>query len=162
MSSQEQFLTCTFNALINDLKAEITKEIKSEISTQHEKLVPQNKMLQQQMFELHQLNFNKQANNEESESYGRHLCLRIEGIPLKKPDEDVLYSVKNYFELGKVNIPVLFVDHAHIFVRVYKDCALNINCKGIIVRLTTFRHKTMLYRASSEYKGIKVRWLNLV
>ena len=29
-SSQEQSLTCTFNALINDLKVEITKEIQAK------------------------------------------------------------------------------------------------------------------------------------
>ena len=32
LSSQEQSLTCTFDALINDLKAKITKEIKREVS----------------------------------------------------------------------------------------------------------------------------------
>ena len=57
---------CTFNALINDLKAEITKDIKSRVSTQHEKLASPKKKLQQQMPELRQLNFKNQANNEES------------------------------------------------------------------------------------------------
>ena len=61
LSSQEQSLTYTFNALINDLKAEITKEIKRKVSKQHEKLVSQNKMLQQQVSELRKLNFDNQA-----------------------------------------------------------------------------------------------------
>ena len=43
--SQKQYLTYTFHPLINDLKAEITKEIKREVSKQHEKLVFQNKIL---------------------------------------------------------------------------------------------------------------------
>ena len=47
LSSQKQSLTFTINALIHDLKSEITKEIKREVSKQHEKLVTQNKMLQQ-------------------------------------------------------------------------------------------------------------------
>ena len=63
LSSQEQSLTCTFNALTNDLKAEITKEIKSEVSKQHEKLVSQNKMLQQQVSEMRKLNFDNQTKN---------------------------------------------------------------------------------------------------
>ena len=46
LSSQEQSLMWTFNALISDLKAEITKETKSKVSKQHEKLVSQNKILQ--------------------------------------------------------------------------------------------------------------------
>ena len=32
LSSQEQSLTCVFNTFINELKAEIIKEIKSEVS----------------------------------------------------------------------------------------------------------------------------------
>ena len=40
LSSKEQFLTCTFNALINNLRAEISKDIKSEVSNQHEKFAP--------------------------------------------------------------------------------------------------------------------------
>ena len=34
---QEQSLTCKFDILINNLKVEITKEIKSEVSKQHGK-----------------------------------------------------------------------------------------------------------------------------
>ena len=159
LSSQERSLTCTFNALINDLKAEITKEIKSEVSKQHEKLVSQNKMLQQQVSELGKLNFDNQAKNEELEQYGRHLCLCIDNIPLKnnKTSEDVLDSVKNLFELAEVNIFDMVVDRVHRIGRIYRDCTSNKNCKGIIVRFTTFRHRTMLYRVRSKLKGVKVR-----
>ena len=146
LSSQEQSLTFTFNALINDLKTEITKEIKSEVSKQHEKLVSQNKMLQQQVFELRKLNFDNQAKNEELEQYGRRLCLCTDGIPLKNNEtsEDVLDSVKNLFELAEVNIPDMVVYRVHRIGRIYKDRTSNRNCKGIIVRFTTFRHRTML------------------
>ena len=34
---QEQSLTCKFDILINNLKVEITKEIKNEVSKQHGK-----------------------------------------------------------------------------------------------------------------------------
>ena len=82
LSSQEQSLTCTFRPLTNYLKAEITKEIKREVSKQHEKLVSQNKILQQQVSELCKLNFDNQANDEELEQYGRCLCFCIDAIPL--------------------------------------------------------------------------------
>ena len=159
LSSQEESLTCTFNALINDLKVEIAKEIKSKVSNQHEKLVSQNKMLQQQVSELRKFNFDNQAKNEELEQYERSLCLRIDGIPLRNNEisVDVLDSVKNLFELGEVNVPYIVVDRAHRIGRIYKDRTSNKNCKGIIVRFTTFRHRTMLYRARSTLKGVKVR-----
>ena len=56
---------CIFNDVINDLKVEITKGMKSELSKQHEILLSQNKMLQQQVPELHK--FNIQVINEELE-----------------------------------------------------------------------------------------------
>ena len=82
LSSREQYLTCTFHPLIDDLKAEIIKEIKREVSKQHEKLVSQNKILQQQVSELCKLNIDNQANDEELEQYGRWLCFCIDPIPL--------------------------------------------------------------------------------
>ena len=115
LSSEEQYLTCTFHPLINDLKAEITKEIKREVSKQHEKLVSQNKILQQQVSELCKLNLDNQANNEELEQYGRCLCFCIDAIPLKNNEtrKNVLDSVKNLFELAEVNIPDVVLDRGH-------------------------------------------------
>ena len=115
LSCQEQSLTCTFNPLINDLTAEITKEIKGEVSKQHEKLVSQSKILQLQVSELRELNLDNQKNNEEMEQYRRSICLFIDTIPLKNNEtsEDVLDFVKNLFELTEVNIPDLVLDRGH-------------------------------------------------
>ena len=126
---------------------------------QHEKLVSQNKMLQQQVSELLKLNLENQGNNEELGQYRRRLCLRIDGIRLKSNEtsENISDSVKNLFELAKVNIPDLVLDCAHRIGHIYKDRASNKNCKGKIVRFTTFRHRTMLHRARSKLKGVKVR-----
>ena len=88
------------------------------------------------------------------------LCLCVNtGILLKNNEksEDVLDSVKDLFELAEVNIPYLVVDYVQRIGRIYKDQALNKNCKGIIVRFTTFRHRTMLYRTRSKLKGVEVR-----
>ena len=126
---------------------------------QHEKLVSQNKMLQQQVSELLKLNLENQGNNEELGQYRRRLCLRIDVIRLKSNEtsENISDSVKNLFELAKVNIPDLVLDCAHGIGHIYKDRSSNKNCKGLIVRFTTFRHRTMLYRARSKLKGVKVR-----
>ena len=68
-----------------------------------------------------------------------------------------LDSVKNLSELAEVNIPDMVEYCAHRIGRIYKDRTSNKNCKGIIVRLTTFRRRTMLYRARSKLKRVNVR-----
>ena len=102
-------------------------------------------MLQQQVPELRKLDLDNQANNEELEQYGRHLCLRIDGVPLEtnETSQDVLDSVKNLFELAEMNIPDRVVDRAHRIRHIYNDCVSNKTCKGITVKFTTFRHRTM-------------------
>ena len=124
-SSQEQSLTCTFHPLINDLKAKITKEIKREVSKQHEKLVSQNKILQHQVSELCKLNLDIQVNDEELEQYGRSFCLCIDAVPLKNNEtsKNVLDSVKNLFELAEVNIPDVVLDREHRTGCVFQDQA---------------------------------------
>ena len=69
------------------------------------------------MSKLHKLNLDNQANNEELEQYGRCICLFIDTIPLKNNEtsEDVLDSVKNCFQLTKVNIPDVVLDRGRIF-----------------------------------------------
>ena len=116
-------------------------------------------MLQQQVSERRKLNVDNQTNNEELEQYGRRLFLRIDGFPLNNNEtsKDVLYSINDLFELLEVNIPDVVVDHKHNIGFIYKEYAINKNCKGIIVRFTTFRHRTMLYRVRSKLKGVKVR-----
>ena len=103
------------------MKAEITKEIKSKVSKQHEKLVSQSKILQLQVSELHKLNLDNQANNEELEQYVRCICLYIDTIPLKNNEtsEDVLDSVKNLFQLTEVNIPDVVLYRGHRIGRIF-------------------------------------------
>ena len=120
---------------------------------------PELKIFLQQVSELWKVNLDNQSNNEELEQYGRRLYLCIDGIPLKNSEksEDVLDSVKDLFELAEVNIPYLVVDYAHRIDCIYKDEASSKNCKGVMVRSTTFRHRRMLCRTRSRLKGVEVR-----
>ena len=73
------------------------------------------------MSELRKLNLDNQKNNEEMEQYGRCICLLIDTIPLKNNEtsEDVLDSVKNFFELTEVNIPDVVLDRGHRIGRIF-------------------------------------------
>ena len=98
--------------------------------------------------------------NDNAEQYQRRLCLRIDGIDLppagqKESAEECLQKVKNVFvELG-VEIPDDVVDRAHRIGKIT-------NYKGkqnrqMIVKLTTWRHRTIIFRARKNNQKYKVR-----
>ena len=66
-NEQEESLTKTFNNIIADLKNDITKEIKYEVSKQFKQLDSENKMLQNQVTELRELSIDNHSRNEELE-----------------------------------------------------------------------------------------------
>ena len=88
------------------------------------------------------------------------MCIRIDGIPTAKDEttDEVLGNIKSLFNDAKVDIPDAVVDRAHRIGPSYKDKISNKNCKGVIVRFTTFRHRTMFYRARKNLKkGAKIK-----
>ena len=158
-NEQEESLTKTFNNIIADLKKEITKEIQHEVSKQCKQLDSENKMLKKQVVELRELNINNQSRNEELEQYGRCLCLRIDGVPTVRNESsnDVLEFTKSLFKEAKVEVPDV-LDPAHRIGPSYTDRITSKKCKSIIVRFTTFRHRTLFYRARKNLKsGFKVK-----
>ena len=117
-------------------------------------------MLKNQVVELRELNINNQSRNKELEQYGRCLCLRIDGVPTVKngSSDDVLEFTKSLFKEAKVAVPDNVLDRAHIIGSSYMDRVTNKKWKSIIVRFTTFRHRTLFYRARKNLKsGFKVK-----
>ena len=95
---------------------------------------------------------------DEQEQYNRRLCLRIDGIvPPKQGQSETgdqcLKKVKSMFKELKVAISDEVIYRAH---RIGKPKVKNgINIHTMIVRFTTWRHRTAVYRArkvSSKYK----------
>ena len=159
-SEQEESLTQTFNNIIADLKKEITKEIQHKVSKQCKQLDSENKMLKKQVVELRELNINNQSRNEELEQYGKCLCLGIDSVPTVKDEssDDVLEFTKSLFKEAKVVVPYTVLDHGHRTGPSYTDRITSKKCKSIIVRFTTFRHRTLFYRARKNLKsGFKVK-----
>ena len=106
------------------------------------------------------MNVNNQSRNEELEQYGRRLCLRIDGVPTVKDEssDDVLEFTKSLFKEAKVSVPDNVLDCAHRIGPSYTDRITSKKCKSIIVRFTTFRHRTLFYRARKNLKsGFKVK-----
>ena len=96
-------------------------------------------------------NYQKQVVNElkssqhELEQYGRQLCIRIDGVPVadNETSNDVLKNVKSIIEESSSEIPDVAIDRAHQIGKAYTDKTSEVKYKNIIVRFTTFRHRTV-------------------
>ena len=66
--------------------------------------------------------------------------------------------MKSLFKEAKVDIPESVIDRAHRIGSRYLDASSNNYCKSIIIRFTTFRHRTMFYRAKNKLKrGVRIK-----
>ena len=117
-------------------------------------------MLQEQVKNLMKQSQTNQKDVEELEIYGRRLCLRIDGISTEENEtsEDVLQKIKSLCNKAEVDIPDMAFDRAHRIGKTYKEKGTDRKCKSIIVRFTTFRHRTMLYRSKRKMsKNVRIK-----
>ena len=116
-------------------------------------------MLKEQGAELSKLSNENHSKNKELEQYGRRLCLRVDGIPAvsNESSDDVMNLTKSLFKEAKASIPENVLDRAHTIGPIYTDRVSQKKCKSIIVRFTTFCHRTLFYRARKNLKNAKVK-----
>ena len=140
-------------------KDEIRQIIKEELK-EIEKLSSTVSLLQKHVNTLRESNvaLQEKCNNLEhlvecNEQYSRRTCLRITNIPCEKDEtsEKVLEKIKRLVNEAGVDIPDSNIDRAHrIGPKKEKK-------QAIIVKFTTFRHRTLLYRARRKLKnGVKL------
>ena len=96
-----------------------------------------------------------QSENEDLEQYGRRLCVRVEGAPITDDEtsEKILKKVQSLINEAEWHIPDVAIDRAHRIGNGYKDRKSNTFCKSIIVRFSTFWHRTMFYRNRNKLKN---------
>ena len=162
-SQQDGSLKEMCKGLIENFTKEVKSEIKKQLDEQNVKITrleADKVMLQEQIKNLLLQNQRNQEDVEELEQYGRRLCLRIDGVPSeeKETSEDVLKKVMTLCSDAEVDIPDMAFDRAHRIGRAYNDKGSNKNCKSIIIRFTTFRHRTMLYRCKKKMsKNVRIK-----
>ena len=151
MSSFERMLdaklaTLATKTCINELK-DVILEQKAKIDELEGKVVVMEKLID-----------NLEQRSDDLEQYQRRLCLRIVGVELKaggqgESGQDCLKNVKGIFKELGVDVPDLVIDRAHRIGEVKEIEGKSY--RQIIVRFTTWRHRTMVYRArrkSDKYK----------
>ena len=95
--------------------------------------------------------------NEENEQYQRRLCLRINGIEMSDDEsgEDCLDKVKKVFEDIKAEVPDVAIDRAHRIGKIKRDNNGKPQ-RQMIVRFTSWRFRTRVYRARKATKKYKI------
>ena len=154
---------------IDDLKKEVTSLI-DKIEEQKDKIVRLESTTSEQeeritVLEAQNAVLESHINHllsaqEEQEQYSRRLCLRIDGMGLPKKgqnetSEHCLEKVKKIIEEIGVDVPDAVIDRAHrIGPTKKKDGKVT---QQIIVRFTTWRHRTAVYRARKNASEAKIR-----
>ena len=100
------------------------------------------------------------ASQDELEQYGRRLSIRIDGVPVAENEtsNNVLQNVRSITEESSSEIPDVAIDRAHRIGKAYTDKTSGVKCKSVIVRFTSFRHRTMFHHSRKNLKrNVKVK-----
>ena len=134
---------------------EMIKGLKDELSSQNDKIIKMESTVALLKNSVNLL----QRDKENSEQYSRRLCLRIYGIETEQNEDGnkCLEKAKKVInELGVI-VPDECIDRAHRIGKVKNENGKKE--QGMIVRFTTWRHRTLVYNArkNGEKKyGIKL------
>ena len=159
LSTQETILKELCTNLVEKLPSELINKLKIQPERINQ-LENDKSLLQKQVLELKKENIKNQVASEESEQYGRRLCLRIDGMVTEKRESsgNVLHKVTEMWSEACVEIPNEVADRSYGTGPSYTDENSNVECKSVIVRFTTFRHRIMVYRAKKKMKpGLRVK-----
>ena len=129
--------------LINTLREDLIKE-RDERKDLEETVA----MLRQQVKNLIHLQGKTESYCEQNEQYSRRVSLRIDNIPMAKNESsaDCFSKVKKVLSDLDVNIPDVVIDRAHRVGKPTKTKKWGDN-HTMIVRFSTYRHRSILYRA---------------
>ena len=94
--------------------------------------------------------------SEENEQYQRRHCLRIVGIEpvsndIKETGENCLEKAKKVFKDLNVDVPDCSIDRAHRIGSPFKN-KKGVPCHAMIVKFTTWRHRSDVYKARKGSK----------
>ena len=143
-------------SLVSQIKEEVAKEVASIVNKYAEKIDKLEStvcMLQKHVEVLKNQTKSSLQQTEENEQYGRRLCLRMGGLKVaegKETASDVLQMVKENWEKGGVNVPDPVIDRAHRIGNKYKEKDKEGEFQDVIVRFTTFRHRTEVYHGRKK------------
>ncbi|XP_065058021.1 uncharacterized protein LOC135685857 [Rhopilema esculentum] len=156
-----------YQAYFDEKFAELKKEMATKkcIDHLHATIKKQNdkiEMLESKIVMMERHIAQLQNNLDDNEQYNRRLCLRINGLlPVAEGESETsemcLEKVKNVFKEKEleVDVPDAVIDRAHRIgsPKIVKGKKIH----QVIVRFTTWRHRTLVYRARKKCPKYRIK-----
>ena len=142
----------------NKFKVDLLSEIKDLIYLEVEKVMKKQKEnFESALHELQKRVIKVEHDHDDLEQYGRRLCVRLEDIPVEKDEtaDKVFSKAENMLKEACPNLSGDCIDRAHRIGRDYKCHKTNKTCCSVIVRFTSFKHRTSIYRNRNILKDVK-------
>ena len=165
MDTFTQKLDETLETKLAELKDSILQEYKAAIDQYFEQkkkdflqFVNENELsrsiavIQNHVRELKEENTILRTELEDVQQYTRRPNLRLYGIPVEpnESSQTVLNKVKNIITENGLEIPMESLDRGHRIGK--KDVKDGVSRQAVIVRFTSFRDRTVMYRARKQIK----------
>ena len=145
-----------FSKFRGNLLSEINDLIHLEVEKAMKK---QKENFDSALHELQKRAIKLEHDHDDLEQYGRCLCVRLEDIPAKKDEtaDKVFSKTENILKEACPNLSGDYIDRAHRIGRGYKCHKTNKTCRSVIVRFTSFKHRTSIYRDRNILKDVRVK-----
>ena len=155
----------------NKFKVNLLSEMNDLIHLEVEKAMKKQKEnFDSTLHELQKLFIKLEHDHDDLEQYGRRLCVCLEDIPVEKDEvADKVFSIaENILKEACPNLSGDCIDRTHRIGRDYKCHKTNKTCCSVIVRFTSFKHRTSTYRNRNILKDVRVKldlmkkWYNIL
>ena len=93
------------------------------------------------------------------EQYRRRLCVRVEEIIVAndKIADKVLKKVENTLKEACLSLSGNVIDWAHRIENNYKSFTTKNTCRSVIIRFTSFKHRTSSYQNRNKLKCVRIK-----
>ena len=111
------------------------------------------------MCELRKCVIKLEHDHDDLQQYGCHLCVCLEDIPVEKDKtaDNFISKAENILKKVCPNLSGHCINYTHRIGCNYKCHKINKTCRCVIVRFTSFKHRTYIYWNGNVLKDVRVK-----
>ena len=111
------------------------------------------------LLELQKCVIKLEHDHDDLEQYRRRLSVCLDDMPVEKDEtaDKVFSKAENILKEACPNLSGDWIDRAHRIGCDYKCYKTNKTCRSVILRFTSFKHRTSIYRNRNILKDVRVK-----